>query len=127
MGTFILLFMYLLIELHYCNINKLTKDGITIQNMMYHLLDARKKYLEEHGITVMHKSPYQEFILECHGKTVDNKVDAQTRMLNRKKKGVMIKLRYTPNEDDPNAEKYKVNFDNHSGNIITNPNKLYIS
>lgn len=127
MGTFILLIMYLLIELHYCNINKLSKDAKQVQNMMYHLLDARKKYLSENNITVMDKSPYQEFILECYGKTVDNKVDAQTRMLSRKKKGSIIKLRYTPNEDDPKNEKYKINFDNSSGNNITNPSKLYIS
>jgi hypothetical protein len=126
MATFTVLFMYLLIELHYCNINKLAKDAKIVQNMMYTLLDARLRYLTDKNLTVMDKSPYQEFILECYGKTIDNKVDAQTRMLNRKKRGVAIHLRYAPREDDPNAEKYKVNFDNSSGNPITNPKKLYI-
>lgn len=127
MGTFILLIMHLLIELHYCNINKLSRDAKQIQNMLFQLLETRKGYLTDHNLTVMDKSPYQEFILECYGKTVDNKVDAQTRILNKKKKGIAPLLRYTPNEDDKNAERYKINFDNSSGNIITNPKKLYVA
>ena len=127
MGTFILLILYLLIDLHYCNINKLKKEAKTIENMLYTLLDTRKKYLTEKNITVMDKSPYQEFILECYGKTVNPKVDSHTRRLNRKKRGLAVILRYTPNEDDKNAEKYKINFENSSGNTITNPKKLYVN
>lgn len=126
MGTFILTFMYLLIEQHYYTINKNQQRAEHVRRMMYQLLKARREYLTEKNITVVDKSPYQEFILECHGNTADPIVSSRVRALSRKKKGLPIALIYDPAFDDPEAEKYKLNFDNTSGNIITNPKRLYI-
>lgn len=126
LGTFILLFMYLLMEMHYQYINRNKMEYTNVQRMMRALLEARLQYMKEKNITVVDKSPYQEFILNCSGNTQDQMMEARLRYTSRRKAGKMIILRYDPISDDANDNKFKINFNNTSGNLITNKSKLLI-
>lgn len=122
-ATFLLLFNYHLIDLNYQIVNK---NNIGINNskaIMKELLNARKTYLNKNNITVLDKSPYQEFIVECYGKTMDTFIANKLKNNKRFKKGIK------PFSYDPNVEyvdKPDIIFDNTSGNIINNPKLKYI-
>jgi hypothetical protein len=126
LGTFMLLFMYQLIEMHYNYINKFKMQYRNSQNILAALLKTRKEYLAQKNITVIDKSPFQEFVLDCFGNTQDQLYEAALRRTARKRAGKMIILRYDPVNDNPDDDRYKINFANTSGNIITNKNRLLV-
>ena len=90
---------------------------------MKELLNTRKQFLDKNNLTVLDKSPYQEFIVECYGKTMDNFISNKLKNNKRFKKGIRP-FRYDP--DVENVEKPDISYDNTSGNIINNPKIKYI-
>jgi hypothetical protein len=74
----------------------------------------RKKYLKNNNLTVIDKSPYQEFIIECYGNTIDSSRLKYITITKRKEKGERMQFSYEPNNSDHIPTK---NFKNSSGNI----------
>ena len=114
LGTFIMLLNYHIINYHYNYIyNKNNCKNIDI--LIFNLLDMRNKYLKNNKLTVIDKSPYQEFIIECYGNTVDPVRQKFLRQNKRREKGERMMFSYDPNnEHDDEPVK---NFKNSSGNI----------
>jgi hypothetical protein len=113
LGTFIMLLNYSIINYHYNYIYN--KDNCkNIEIFIYNLLDTRNKYLESNKLTVIDKSPYKEFIIECYGNTVDPVRQKFLRQYKRKEKGVKMSFSYDPNNDNMPTN---INYKNTSGNI----------
>lgn len=118
LGAFMLLFNYHLIDMHYSQVYKQDKLYKQKQQLMNALLQARNKFLKENKLTVIDKSPYQEFIIDCYGYTIDFIYESFLRGKKRKSKGKPISYYYDPNQE---SEPPVINFKNTSGNIINNP------
>jgi hypothetical protein len=113
LGTFIMLLNYSIINYHYNYIYN--KDNCkNIEIFIYNLLDTRDKYLENNKLTVIDKSPYQEFIIECYGNTIDPFRQKFLRHNKRREKGVKVMFSYDPNND---TMPININYKNTSGNI----------
>lgn len=69
-GTFSLVFMYLLFNYFYYYVNKDNKMKI-YQDMIKKLYKYRNDYLNYNDITVVDKSPFQDFTYKCYGHAVD--------------------------------------------------------
>ncbi len=119
LATFIMVLNYFIINYHYDYIysnDNCKNDEIFIFN----LVDTRKKYLQNNKLTVIDKSPFQEFIIECYGHTIDPIREKFLRQNKKREKGVKITFNYDPNNEyEPSA----INFKNTSGNINNKPLK----
>jgi hypothetical protein len=73
-------------------------------------------YLNKHNKTILERSPFQEFTLQCLGSTEDPL--RMSRLEERKKKDArkLIKFRYEPKGKPGKIPNFK--FDNISGNEI---------
>jgi hypothetical protein len=76
------------------------------------LLKERKNYLNKKNITILDKSPYQEFIIKCDGKAINQNRDYFLRM--RKKNKFMFT--YNP-ENSKKFTKPHIKFENTTGDI----------
>ena len=107
-GTYNLVFMYLLFNYYYAIINK-NKDNIELyQALLGKLFYIRNKYLNSHSITVVDKSPFQDFTLKCYGIPVDS---MREHKLQKRKL-----LKYIPGLTK--LDKFDYVFINSSGNEI---------
>ncbi len=122
-GTFQLIYLYFLISYNYSIINN--KNEITNYNViLYNLVEARNKYLDKYNKTVLDKTPFEEFTINCVGMPYDPIREARLNITLKKSKNKKIKQRY-----DPNNNKEKINnklFENTSGNEIINKKNLTI-
>jgi len=85
-GTFNLVYMYMLFASH---IN--TKYNTIYKILASRMMDGRNKYLDSHNITVIDKSPFQDFTIKCMGKPIE---PMREMLLNNKKH----KIVYYPGE-----------------------------
>jgi len=115
-GTFQLIFLYLLIDYQYAISRRDSVEKNNYMILITRLLITREKYLDKHNKTILDRSPYQEFTLECLGTTIDPL--RMSRLESRKKKeaGKIIKFRYDPKGSPGKAPDFK--FTNSSGNEI---------
>jgi len=91
--------------------------------LISNIITVRKKYLDRMSLTPLDKSIFQEFKINCKGKTVSARREAQIRFIARKKQKLMIKWRYGPNDKN-----YKrIRFADSSGEIIKNKKEFVIS
>lgn len=118
LATFILYFNHLLITRHYYYINR-SKKYKDIEIIMNLLLKERLFYLKKKNITVIDKSPYQEFIIKCNGKPKDSKRDFKLKIEDRKKKNQRYFFTYTPDKSKTIKIPH-IKFDNTSGNVDKN-------
>lgn len=70
-GTFQLLFLYSLIHYNMGIIRKNKFNEVVYGTMIVRLIKARDKYLDDKKITVIDKSPFQEFTVKCIGEPKD--------------------------------------------------------
>jgi hypothetical protein len=112
-GTSNLVYLYLLINyfLHLVNKNKFMYE--TYMSLLLKLHHAKIKYLTKHKITVVNKSPFQDFTYKCLGLPVN---PIRESRLDKSKK-----FRYNPSGKIQPIPKY--NFSNTSGNEIQKKNK----
>jgi len=115
-GTFQLIFLYLLIDYQYA-ISR--QDSIEKNNyiiLICRLLKAREMYLNKYNKTILERSPFQEFTLQCLGSTEDPL--RLSRLEDKKKKEArkLIKFRYDPKGTPGKIPNFI--FDNTSGNKI---------
>jgi hypothetical protein len=115
-GTFSLVFMYLLFNYYYyyINANKKYVDfyDILISKFFYN----RNKYLTERELTVLDKSPFQDFSFKCIGFPVDQKRQSFLEGFKKKNLGQRIKYHYTPSGKI--RQPPKISYPNSSGNQI---------
>jgi hypothetical protein len=89
--------------------------------MITRLLKAREKYLDSHDLTILDKSPFQEFTLQCLGSTQDPLRQSRIDQRKRKDEGKMIVFRYDPTGKPGKIPEFR--FNNTSGNEIMNRKK----
>jgi len=119
-GTFQLIFLYLLVDYQYAYTRR---DSIEKNNyiiLITRLLKAREKYLNTHNKTILDRTPFQEFTLQCLGSTEDPLRMSRLEERKKKKEGKLIKFRYDPKGVSGKVPNYK--FDNISGNEILKKN-----
>jgi len=119
-GTFQLIFLYLLIDYQYAITRRDEREQNNYMSMITRILKAREAYLDKRGISVLDKSPFQEFTLQCLGSTEDPLRMAMLEGKKRKDAGKQIKFRYDPKGKPGKVPEYR--FTNSSGNEIQNKN-----
>jgi hypothetical protein len=124
-GTFNLIIMYMLINYYYYNIIKNNKIA-DLYNLLYvNLFKLRINYLNLKKITVIDKSPFQDFTLKCIGKPIEIKRVSMLSMIDKKKNNKIFKFKYSPNGIQGKKPKYI--FNNKSGTEIFNIKKYIIN
>ena len=119
-GTFQLIFLYLLIDYQYaiCRRDQIEKNNYMA--MIVKLLKARGQYLDKHSITILDKSPFQEFTLQCIGSTEDPLRMARLEAMRKRDAGKQGVFRYKPTGTPGTPPQFR--FSNTSGNEILNKN-----
>jgi hypothetical protein len=116
--------MYLLFDYFLAVIQK-DKPNIEIYlSLIAKLYNSRNKYLSFRKITVIDKSPFQDFTLKCYGIPTDPIRSALLQGLEKLKQGKRMKFRYGPSGKPGKAPEY--NFSNSSGNQILNEKYLIL-
>ena len=117
--------MYLLINYYYYDIIKNNKLK-ELYNLLYiNLFKLRINYLNIKNITVIDKSPFQDFTLKCIGKPIEIKRLSMLSIIDKKKNNKIFKFKYNPNGIKGKIPKYI--FNNKSGTEIYNNNKYIIN
>ena len=80
-------------------------------------------YLNKHNKTILERTPFQEFTLQCLGSTEDPMRMARLEERKKKEAKKLIKFRYDPKGNPGKIPNFK--FDNTSGNEILKINKNY--
>lgn len=116
-GTYNLTYMYLLFDYFYYMINKNSYETEIYSILLSKLAIIRNNYLENHNITVIDSSPFQDFTLKCMGEPVD--IIREFRLQKNKSN----KFNYKPSGKIINIP--KIIFDNISGNEILDIKKFF--
>ena len=119
-GTYNLVFMYFLFTYFYAYVNRDKYNTNLYIDLLHKFYTIRNKYLESHNITVIDKSPFQDFTMKCFGFPTDSMREARIEGAVKKTK----KYRYHPVGKTIKAPEYK--FSNTSGNQILNEKYLVI-
>jgi hypothetical protein len=82
------------------------------------LLKAREVYLDKYNKTILDRTPFQEFTLQCLGSTEDPLRMARLEERRKKDAGKQIKFRYDPKGTPGKVPEFR--FNNSSGNEILN-------
>jgi hypothetical protein len=117
-GTFQLIFLYLLVDYQYAITKRDKFEENNYMCMITRLLRAREYYLDKHDITILDKSPFQEFTLQCIGSTEDPLRMAFIKRKEKKDAGKQIVFRYDPKGRPGTIPIFR--FENTSGNEILN-------
>ena len=104
----------MLFSYYYAYINRNKKDTDNYMALLVQFNKLRNEYLDNHNITVLDSSPFQDFTMKCFGVPVDSLREARIEGAKNKTK----KFRYHPSGKPAKAPNY--NFSNTSGNMITN-------
>ena len=115
-GTFQLIFLYLLIDYQYASTKRNSVEKNNYMILITRLLITRTKYLDKYNKTILDRSPFQEFTLQCLGSTEDPLRTSRLNILKKKEAKKLIKFRYEP-KGIPGKIPY-FNFNNSSGNEI---------
>jgi hypothetical protein len=120
-SSFLLTLMYLMfLEFRYL----INKEKIDMENhkcMISNMVEARYKFLDENGLTVLDDTPFKDFVLTCIGKTIDPMRESRIDTIKKKEQGKRFGFSYTPpKENNPNFDPTLIKFKNSSGNEIKN-------
>jgi hypothetical protein len=120
-STFTLTLMFLMFfELKHM-INKQKIEMENMKCMISNIIDARYKYLDENGLTVVDDTPFKDFVLDCIGKTIEAMRESRLELIKKKGEGKKYGFQYNPPiEENPNLKPEIFKFKNSSGNIINN-------
>jgi len=118
-GTYNLVYMYFLFNYFYHVVNKNKSESSRCNILLLKLSEMRNKYLTDRNITVIDKSPFEDFTMQCFGIPVD--LIRKSRL--EYKKNRSKKFNYKPSGNKITIP--KINFDNLSGNIILNEKNYF--
>ena len=114
-GTFQLLFLYSLINYNIGIIRGNKFNETLYATMIVRLLKARDTYLENNKITILDKSPFQEFTTECIGEPKDILRESFLERAKKREQGKQISFLYKPKGNPGKKPNFK--FDNTSGDL----------
>jgi hypothetical protein len=114
-GTYNLVLMYLLFNYFYSYINRNKSETIINSLLIGKLFESRKNYLNNRNITVIDKSPFQDFTYKCLGKPHETIRESYLKLMEKKKQGKRLKFSYTPSGKHGQIPEFK--FNNISGNL----------
>ena len=95
-------------------INGNNNERINYNGLISRLLFIRTKYLTSNNVTVLDKSPFQEFTISCFGQTVDTMHAARLKADDNHSKNKLVKFRHKPTGKHNKIPNIK--FPNQSGN-----------
>tara|TARA_B110000879_G_C11121620_1_gene492054 strand:- start:574 stop:1665 length:1092 start_codon:yes stop_codon:yes gene_type:complete len=98
-GTFQLIILYLMIDYNYAKVYKIKHEEQNYLILMNKLFKTKNLYMDENNLTIMDKSNFQHFTVECMGKPVDPIRESRLKGLDRLKKGKSFKFSYFPKKD----------------------------
>ena len=117
-GTFNLVMMYMYFNYFFYYVNRDKYNTELYSGLIAKFYNLRNKYLDFHNITVLDKSPFQDFTLKCYGVPKDPIRSSRLESLQKKKQGKKMKFRYGPSGKPGKAPEFS--FSNISGNQILN-------
>jgi len=123
-GTYNLVFMYLLFDYFLSFVSRDKINSELYQSLIAKLYNSRNKYLNSKNLTVLDKSPFQDFTFKCFGIPSDPMRSALLQGLEKRKQGKQMKFRYGPSGKPGKAPEYQ--FSNSSGNQILNEKYLIL-
>lgn len=123
-GTFNLVFLYLLYNYYYNQINNNKENEKNYLSLAGKLFESKNKYLNSHKITVIDKSPFQDFTFKCFGLPVDPIRSSFLDIIEKRKEGKRLKFRYEPSGKKGKVPEFM--FSNTSGNQIINKKYLIL-
>ena len=97
-GTFQLLVLYLLIDYNYAIVNKIKHEEKNYLVLLNKLFKTKDLYMDENNLTIMEKSNFQHFTVECMGTPVDPIRESRLKGLERLKQGKSFKFSYYPKD-----------------------------
>lgn len=101
-GTSQIIMLYLLINYQLAVIRKNNFNKVVYMTMITRLLKARNKYLDDNNKTILDKSSFQEFTLECIGEPENILRESRLARKEKKRKKIQpIVFRYTPKDNSP--------------------------
>lgn len=115
-ASYMLLFMHNLIQY---NIGRMKNNTFNINlygYMLIQMIQARNKYLDKKNLTVLDKTIFQEFTLECIGEPKDILRESRLEMMKKRESGKQSMFRYKPKGEPGKKPNFK--FDNSSGEQI---------
>jgi hypothetical protein len=115
-GTYMLQFMYNLIQYNMAIVRKNNFNIMVYGSMLTRMMKMRDKYLETYNMTVMDKGIFQEFTFDCIGKPVDILRESFLDTIKRREQG-KYKFIYKP-KGQP-GKKPVFRFDNTSGEVLS--------
>lgn len=125
-GTFNVLFMYILIKFHHLNANK-DRDGQNLQDYyMFTLLNKRNEFLDSLNKTVLDRTIFEDFKIECLGETESPMRNYYKSMKDR---SLLPRSAIFPYDPEVKRDNYPTDiyyFNNTSGNIINNSKDFVI-
>ena len=113
--------MHLLFNYFYYYINKSNEYKYYL-NLINNFYNYKREYLNNHNITVMDYSRFQDFTLKCHGSHIDPLRKSYIQGKLKVSKNKPFKFTYIP---DGTKKKIKYEYDNITGLKINNQ-KLFI-
>ena len=110
-GTNNLVFMHLLFNYFYYYINK-SNEYKYYSNLINNFYNYKREYLNNHNITVIDYSRFQDFTLKCHGSHIDPLRKSYVQGKSKVAKNKPFKFTYIP---DGTKKKIKYEYDNITG------------
>jgi len=120
-GTNNLVFMHLLFNYFYFYIFRSDESKFYL-NLIKNFYNYKREFLDNNNITVINKSPFQDFTLKCHGIHIDPLRKSYILGKQKIKRKKTFKFTYIP---DGSKKKLEYEYDNITGNKIKNE-KLFI-
>ena len=120
--TYPYLILMLLIKFIYFHINNNKKESKNYEFMLENIIKLRNNYLKENNKTVLDKTPFEEFRIECLGDTIDQIRKKFTSPKNSYERKIYS---FKHDIDPPSGKKInEFSFRNISGNINNTNNRL---
>lgn len=123
-GTNQLVILYLLSNYNYAIINRNTIDEKNNLILLYQFITSKNKYLDIKNKTVVDKTPFEDFTINCNGVALDPRREAFLEKMAKKKKGLRLNFKYEPLGNKITPPNYI--FKNTSGNEIINEKNLIL-
>jgi hypothetical protein len=114
--TLVVHYTFLLVDYHYAIIRRDENEKKNYMILITRLLKARNLYLDSHSKTILDRTPFQEFTLQCLGSTEDPLRMSRLEEKKKRSEGKQSKFRYDPRGNPGKVPNYK--FNNSSGNEI---------
>jgi hypothetical protein len=123
-GTNQLVILYLISNYYYFKINKKILDENNHLIMLYNFINFKNEYLNLKSKTVLDKTPFEDFIINCSGIALDLRRESFLDKNSKKKKGLRLNFRYNPSDKKIIPPNYV--FANSSGNEVINNKNLIL-